>query len=200
MQNAFVFLGNEIGNISAAVIKQCRFYVESSPDYRFATFCNRGSSFSPAVRGCLSVLPEFSTVHLGFIAAPDGRQVIGRTHLFPDVPSSFGRIRRGLMDRRAKIFPSVWLPPHDHGRDRLIGALDIGHFLLDLGVQPRFRVNLAPGLTDNAMFHINNFLATNDVPITLVTSPAAWFPDFIGEMPKSAERSHRISTALRSVT
>lgn len=199
MQDAFVFIGNEIGNLNASIIKQCRFYIKSPPSHRFATFCNRGSGFSPVSRDCLSGLPEFSTIHLGFIAAPDGRNIIGRTHFFPDVPSTFGRIRRTMMTSRSKVFPSLWLPPHDHGRDRLIGALDIGAFLMDLGVAPRSRVNLAPGLADNTMFHINSFLFNNEVPVTLVTSSAPWFPDYDGPMPTRPERSYRISMASRSI-
>ncbi|CAH1679340.1 hypothetical protein CHELA1G11_14544 [Hyphomicrobiales bacterium] len=106
------------------------------------------------------------------------------------------------MNSRSKVFPSVWLPPHDHGRDRPLDALDVGIFLVDLGVLPRSRVNLAPGLTDGTMFHINNILANNDVPVTLVTSPAPWFPDYTGEMPARwvrPEQSHRISMASRSI-
>ncbi|CAH1657470.1 MAG: hypothetical protein KF735_16065 [Chelatococcus sp.] len=200
MQDSFVFLGNEIGNIKASVIKQCRFYKKSSPNHRFATFCNRGSGLAPVFENCLSAISEYSTVHIGFIAASSGSHVVGRTYLFPGSPPGFSAIRKAAMRARSRFFPSIWLPPHDHGPDRLLKAAEIGHFILSLGIPPKVMVNLAPGLSDNAMFEINMVLAINDVPVTLVSASSPWFPSYVGASSIDEMRTYRISMAEQSIT
>jgi hypothetical protein len=182
MTNAFVFIGNVSNHLKLREIEKCCNDLRVSRRYRFATFCNRGSSFKPATPECLADLPEGSTLHAAFVVAPDGERVLARANPFPGGPSRYGPGRTLVMRMRACLAPTVWLPPHDHGPDTLITVEDVAWFIAHLGIPHWFRLVIPPGLSDDALVRFNQAVSI-DCQALIMVSRQPWLPPYQGDFP-----------------
>jgi len=182
MVNAFVFIGNVNNRLKVRDVEKCCNSFQVPRRYRYATFCNRGSSFKPASPDCLEHLPAGSTLHAAFVVAPDGERVLARTNPFPGVPSRHNSARTFAMQMRACIAPTVWLPPHDHGADTLITVEDLAWFIRFLGIPHQFRLAIPPGLSDDALVRFNQALNI-DCQALVAVSKRPWLPEYKGDFP-----------------